>query len=110
MTQHGANGAAEPAIPVVAINQGNPARGIEAGDARRRPAFEWAVDRKVLSNHALVRCDACRGHSFEPIIGVEYTKLGWGDLQAVCRLAAASIQKLGLWQAKAELGLQGTLA
>ncbi len=53
---------------------------------------------------------ARRSDPLEAIIGVEDTKLRWGDLQAVCRLAVARVQALGLRQAKVKLGLQGALA
>ena len=76
MTQHRTHRTAQPAIVVVAIHQGNPARGIVAGDTRRRPTFERSVvDSKVPLNHALVGCGMCRSNPLQQIIGVEDTKL-----------------------------------
>src|ERR1035438_5143953 len=111
MTQHRADRAAQPAIAVVAIDQGNPACGIIAGDTRCRPTFERPIgNRKVPTNHALLRCGARRSDPLEAIIGVEDTKLGWGDLQAVSRLAVACVQALSQGQAEVKLGLQSALA
>src|ERR1035438_2323987 len=110
MTQHCAHRSAHPAIAVMACDQGNPARVIVARDTRRRPAFERPfADRKVALNHGLVGRGLRQGDPLEAIVGVEDTKLRWGDLQAVRRLAVTRVQTLRLWDPEVELGLQSAL-
>ena len=102
MTQHRAHRSAQPAIAVVAVDQGNPACSIEPRDARRRPAFERSLGGKVPWDHALVGRGTRRGDAGEAVIGVENAKLGGGDLEAVGGMAVACVQKLRPWQAKEE--------